>query len=213
MSWLQTLELLPNQEQKVWFDVKWFRKSATHHTNSFFLVVFLEQIKASQDNNMLIGQFGVGFYSVFLVADKVTVISKHNNDTQSVWQCDTRGEFYVSEDPRGNTLGRGTQLVLQMKEDAWDFLEEDALRGLVKKYSEFITFPIYLYTSHEEEKEVPMTPEEIKEEEEKEGKDTKKEEEEEKVSLDEEKEEQEEQKEEKEGKRKHMFFFLWNAMF
>jgi heat shock protein beta len=160
--------------------------------------VFLEQIKASQDNNMLIGQFGVGFYSVFLVADKVTVISKHNNDTQSVWQCDTRGEFYVSEDPRGNTLGRGTQLVLQMKEDAWDFLEEDTLRGLVKKYSEFITFPIYLYTSHEEEKEVPMTPEEIKEEEEKEGKDTKKEEEEEKVSLDEEKEEQEEQKEEKE---------------
>jgi len=158
---------------------------------------FLEQIKIAntESSNMLIGQFGVGFYSVFLVSDRVTVISKHNNDTQHVWQCDNRGEFTVAEDPRGNTLGRGTQLILHLKEEAKEFLEEDTLRKLVKKYSEFITFPIYLWTSHEEDKEVPLTEEELKAQEEAQKK---KEEEEEKISLDEKKEEEEEEEEEEE---------------
>lgn len=154
---------------------------------------FLENIKAgnTDSSNMLIGQFGVGFYSVFLVSDSVSVITKNNNDTQQVWQCNNRGDYTISEDPRGDTLGRGTQLILHLKEEAQEYLEEDTLRNLVKKYSEFITFPIYLWTSHEEEKEVPLTEEELKAQQEEQKK-----EEEESVSLDEEKEGEEEETEE-----------------
>lgn len=97
----------------------------------------------------LIGQFGVGFYSAFLVADTVIVTTKHNDDKQYIWESDA-SSFSVVEDPRGPTLKRGTQITLKLKEEAWDFLEQDTLRNLVKKYSQFINFPIYLWASKTE---------------------------------------------------------------
>ncbi|CAM9184288.1 unnamed protein product [Choristocarpus tenellus] len=113
---------------------------------------FVEALTETGDLS-LIGQFGVGFYSVYLVADKVQVISKHNDDDQYVWESTADSTFLVSKDPRGNTLGRGTEIVLHLKEDAGEFLSEDRLKGLIHRYSEFITFPIYQRVEREEEVE------------------------------------------------------------
>jgi len=151
---------------------------------------FLEKVGSSGDTSSLIGQFGVGFYSAFLIADTVTVVSKSNNDNQAVWTSDANGAFTVAEDPRGNTLGRGTEIILHLKEDASDFLDPEKLKFLVTKYSEFINFPIYLWASHEEENQVPLTAEE------KEAKKKEKtEEDEEEVNLEEEKQEETEEEE------------------
>jgi len=117
---------------------------------------FLEKMANAGDNLSLIGQFGVGFYSVYLVADKVTVISKHNDDpVQHVWESSADSSFTVAPDPRGNTLGRGTSIVLHLKDDASEFLSEQKLESLVVKYSQFTNFPIYLYTTKEVDVEVP----------------------------------------------------------
>ena len=84
----------------------------------------------------LIGQFGVGFYSVYLVADSVAVHSKSNDDEkQWVWESTADSTFSISED-LGEPLGRGTKIVLSLKEDALEFLEEDRLKGLIRRYSE-----------------------------------------------------------------------------
>jgi heat shock protein beta len=107
----------------------------------------------------MIGQFGVGFYSAYLVASRVTVISKHNDDVQNIWSSDSEGEFVVGEDPEGNTLGRGTKITLHLKDDALEYLKEETLRSLISRYSEFINFPIYLYASHIVKHEVPVEPE------------------------------------------------------
>jgi len=107
------------------------------------------------DASDLIGQFGVGFYSAFLVADRVVVTSKHNDDKQYVWESDANS-FSIAEDPRGNTLLRGTQISLYLKEEAKDFLEVDTVRNLVHKYSQFINFNIFLWTSKTEEIEEPI---------------------------------------------------------
>lgn len=115
----------------------------------------LTENKGGDDALSLIGQFGVGFYSVYLAADKVTVVSKSNNDTQHVWESKADKTFTIAEDPRGNTLGRGTQVTLHLKEDALDFANEHELKKLVKRYSEFINWPIYLYVTKSVEKEVP----------------------------------------------------------
>ncbi|KAK6176557.1 hypothetical protein SNE40_014819 [Patella caerulea] len=131
----------------------------------------------------LIGQFGVGFYSSFLVADRIVVTSKHNDDDQYVWESDS-SSFSVVKDPRGNTLGRGTTVSLHLKEEAHDFLEETTLRNLVKKYSQFINFDIYLWASKTEEVEEPI------EEDEEEKKDEEKKEEDEDAAVEEEKEEE-----------------------
>merc|ERR1719393_842425 len=115
---------------------------------------FIEAFSEGADVN-LIGQFGVGFYSVYLVADSVAVHSKSNeDDRQWVWESTADSTFTISEDT-GEQLGRGTKIVLSLKEDCLEFLEEERLKGLIKRYSEFINFPIYLYTSKEEE-EVPI---------------------------------------------------------
>lgn len=114
-----------------------------------FLQKVAETADAPKELNDLIGQFGVGFYSAFLVADRVIVTSKNNDDEQYVWESDA-GEFTVVKDPRGNTLGRGTQVTLQLKEEARDFLELDSLKKLIEKYSQFINFNIYLWTSKTE---------------------------------------------------------------
>ncbi|CAG0890293.1 unnamed protein product [Darwinula stevensoni] len=115
-----------------------------------FLNKLAESTDSQEENKLdmgdLIGQFGVGFYSSFLVADRVVVTSKHNDDKQHIWESDA-ANFNIMEDPRGPTLKRGTTVSLYLKEEALDFLEEDTIRDLIKKYSQFINFPIYLWCS------------------------------------------------------------------
>merc|ERR1712222_57025 len=118
---------------------------------------FLEAMAEGADAN-LIGQFGVGFYAAFLVADKVSVTSKCNDDpVQHVWESSADASFTVSDDPRGNTLGRGTRVTLQLKEDAHDYLSEDKLKESAKKYSQFIQFPIYVKVKKEVDVEAEET--------------------------------------------------------
>merc|ERR1719454_2035562 len=136
---------------------------------------FLEKLKEGGDVN-LIGQFGVGFYSVYLVADKVTVRTKHNDDKQYIWESTADSSFTIKEDPEGNTLGRGSAITLHLKDDCKEFTEGDKIKDLVKKYSEFISFPIYLKETKTVEKEVPVEEEEKKDEEKKEGEEKKDEE-------------------------------------
>jgi heat shock protein 90kDa beta len=109
---------------------------------------FLAKVQeGASDTSSLIGQFGVGFYSAFLVADRVVVTSKHNDDpVQHIWESDS-SSFTIVADPRGNTLGRGTQVSLYLKPEAKEYLEQDKLEELVHKYSEFINHPIYLWAS------------------------------------------------------------------
>uniref|UniRef100_A0A672Z858 Endoplasmin n=1 Tax=Sphaeramia orbicularis TaxID=375764 RepID=A0A672Z858_9TELE len=122
---------------------------------SEFLNKMTEMQSEGQSTSELIGQFGVGFYSAFLVADKVIVTSKHNNGTQHIWESDSN-QFSVIEDPRGDTLGRGTTITLVMKEEATDYLELETIKNLVRKYSQFINFPIYVWASKTETVEEPI---------------------------------------------------------
>lgn len=120
---------------------------------------FVEALSDGADMS-LIGQFGVGFYSVYLIADKVRVISKHNDDEQHVWESTADSSFSVAPDPRGNTLGRGTEITMFLKDDATEFTRQDGLEELIKRYSEFITFPIKLYKKTTETVEIEYEEEE-----------------------------------------------------
>ncbi|ONK57090.1 uncharacterized protein A4U43_C10F16510 [Asparagus officinalis] len=127
---------------------------------------FVEKMQTGGDLN-LIGQFGVGFYSVYLVADYVEVISKHNDDKQYVWESKADGAFAISEDTWNEPLGRGTEIRLHLRDEAKEYLDEFKLKDLVKKYSEFINFPISLWASKEVDVEVPADEDDSSDEEEK----------------------------------------------
>merc|ERR1719355_134056 len=158
---------------------------------------FLEAMSEGADAN-LIGQFGVGFYSAFLVADKVTLTSKCPEDpTQHVWESSADASFTVVEDPRGNTLGRGTRVTLHLKEDAHEYLNEQKLKETAKKFSQFIQFPIYVKVK----KEVDVDADEEDDDD-----DEEKEDEEKKDDVEtKDDEEKEEEEEEKKPKKKTVF--------
>ncbi|UJR16093.1 hypothetical protein I4U23_003005 [Adineta vaga] len=155
--------------------IKFLGTIAKSDTSEFFNKVQDAQSEGKDGASMsdLIGQFGVGFYSSFLVADKVIVTSKNNADDQYIWESDS-SSFKVFKDPRGNTLGRGTTVSIHLKEEAGEYLEQPAFEDIIRKYSQFINFNIYLWKFTTTKEQVPEEEEEEAPTEEKKPEDTEK---------------------------------------
>jgi molecular chaperone HtpG len=162
---------------------------------------FMEAIAAGADISM-IGQFGVGFYSAYLVCERVVVRSKHNDDCQYVWESTAGGTFRVRDDADSPyQLKRGTEIFLYFKDDCVNFCKEKTVKDIVKKHSQFVAFPINLLTIKEEEKDAPAEEEEEDDDDDDEDKEKDKEKAEVEVSSDD-KKDKKKKKEKKENKRK-----------
>ena len=124
---------------------------------------FMEALENSADVSM-IGQFGVGFYSAFLVADNVEVISKHNDDDEFKWVSNAGGSFTISKSDTG--LKRGTRMILHLKADQESMCDENNIKNLIKTHSQYINYPISIFV--EKTKEVEVEDDVLEEKEEKE---------------------------------------------
>ena len=151
---------------------------------------FMEAVQ-NNANLSMIGQFGVGFYSAFLVADKVQVISKHNDDSEFMWESDAGGCFRITSSNVG--LKRGTRMILHLKDDQENLRKVDCIRQLVKTHSQYVNYPISILV--QKTKEIEVEEEEGEEEEKKEEEEDKKDED--GVVEDEEDEEKQEDKKKK----------------